>query len=164
MQFSRSLRSLSLDGFRATRIALFLGIINMVALLAWFFFAHVTLYESTTDVAAQERGRVLARLRPEAIERVRQGQAAILRLSAGGDQPAFSAPAVVMRRDVQSGTVELVVFADQDLLSNLGRELKGELEIEVEHLTPAELVMRVSGRFLNTGQIPLSPQNLERKD
>ena len=163
-QFSRSLRSLSLDSFRATRIALFLGILNMAALLAWFFIAQVTLYESTPEVQATERGRVVARFRPEGFDRIRQGQAAVLRLSAGGNEPTVSAPAVVVRRDSQSGLVELLVFADEELLAELGKELKGSIEVEVEHVTPAALVMRASGRLLNNNQIPLSPQNPNRSE
>lgn len=156
------MRSLNLDSFRATRFALILGIVNMAALLAWFFFARVTLYESTPEVQALENGRVVARFRPEGFDRIRQGQAAVLRLGAGGDQPATSIPALVVRRDVQSGLVELLVFSEDEALAQLGKELKGSVEVEVEHLTPAALVMRASGRILNNEQIPLSPQNLDR--
>jgi hypothetical protein len=36
--------------------------------------------------------------------------------------------------------------------------LKGQLEVEVEYVTPAQLVMRASGRFLSQNQTQISPQ------
>jgi hypothetical protein len=38
-------------------------------------------------------------------------------------------------------------------------KLTGRVEVEVEHLSPATLVMRASGQFLDTPPVSLSPQN-----
>jgi hypothetical protein len=37
--------------------------------------------------------------------------------------------------------------------------LKGQVDVEVEYVTPAEMVFRTSGKYLNQSQIPISPQS-----
>ena len=37
-------------------------------------------------------------------------------------------------------------------------KLSGQVEVEVEYVTPAELVLRTSGKYLNRSQVPVSPQ------
>src|SRR3990172_7369090 len=51
--FSRSMRSLELDSFRLTLVALSVAVLLLMGWLAWFFFAEVSLY-AVTDTARLE--------------------------------------------------------------------------------------------------------------
>lgn len=149
------MRALRLDSFRASRIGLILAVVNMAVLIGWFFFAKVTLYEVSTTLESGADGRVLATFSGEALERLQQGQSATLRLSGSADRPGLSLPAYLFSLERGKNPVEFVIMANDTLPSG---KLSGRLEVEVERVTPAELVLRTSGRYLNQGQIPVSPQ------
>ena len=59
------------------------------------------------------------------------------------------------------------ISTDSDFAAKMRRDPEGalagkaEVEVEVEYVTPAELVLRASGKFLNRSQVPLSPQSPE---
>ncbi len=158
VQFSRSLRSLAMDSFRPSLIGLSLAILTMLALVAWFFLARVTLYEISQSAQINQDGRVKASFTPEAMNRLRPGQAAVFRPHTSGDQRAVALPAVVY--DLQRGKddVEVLVQADAEQATQLTAGLSGQVEVEVEYVTPITLVMRASGKFLNRARLPVSPQ------
>jgi hypothetical protein len=156
LQFSRSVRALRLDSFRASRVGLILAVANMAALIVWFFFAHVTLYEVSASVETGAEGRVVVTFPAAAMNRLRQGNAATLRLTGSADQPAISLPAYLFSRDQTNNTAEFVITGSEMLPEGTSGKLNGRIEVEVEYLTPAELVMRSSGRFFNQGQLPVS--------
>ena len=110
LQFSRSLRSLRIDSYRASRIGLILGLINLSALIAWFFLAKVTLYETSSSISFTEEGRLIAVFTPESIKRIQPGQSAILRLNPGVDQPLINASALVYGVETEGNKVELLVM------------------------------------------------------
>jgi hypothetical protein len=163
LQFSRSMRVLRLDSFRAARIGLLLAAVNMVILTLWFFFARVTLYEITSALQPGAEGRVLATFPQESIGRIRSGQSAWLRLDTGTDGPTARFPAMIYDVPVGGLQADVIILSDEypsgpnaDALS--ADRLKGQLEVEVEYVTPAQLVMRASGRFLSQNQTQISPQ------
>jgi hypothetical protein len=41
-------------------------------------------------------------------------------------------------------------------------DLTGQAQVEVEYVTPATLVRRASGNFLNNSQFPVSPQDVDQ--
>ena len=159
LQFSRSLRSLRIDSYRAANIGLILAILNMSALVAWFFLARVTLYETSPTIRFTEDGRLVAGFAPEALKRIQPGQSAILRISMGPDQPTVSLPALVYGVDAEGEQVELLVMSSDMPDTIMQEKLTGQIEVEVEHITPAELVLRSSGKILKKNEIPLSPQS-----
>jgi hypothetical protein len=162
LQFSRSLRSLKIDSFRATRVALILAIINMIVLLAWFFLGEITLYEISSELSSKDDGSVEAVFPEEAVARLYPGQPAVLRINAGPDQPVVTVPALLVGVDDRSGTAQFLLMSDDFPLSVLrgGLSGKAEIQVEVEYVTPAALVLRASGKYLNGAQIPVSPQEL----
>lgn len=164
LQFSRSMRSLKIDSFRIARIGLILAMINVAVLLVWFFLARVTLYETSSRLEIADDGRLLANFSKEALQRIRVGQTAVLRISNGENQRPTALPALVVNMDTAAGQVEVL-----PLTENLPRDVwseppAGQVEVEVEYLSPAALVMRASGRFMNTAQVPVSPQTFESAD
>jgi len=164
LQFSRSLRSLRIDSFRASRIGLILAVLNMSALIAWFFLAKVTLYEASSSVSFTEDGRLMATFSPESIKRIQPGQSAILRLTPGADQPTIAIPTLVFDVETGEDRVELLVMTS-DFPETIPKEkLSGQVEVEVEYITPAELVLRTSGKVFTKNEIPVSPQNFKETE
>ena len=158
IQFSRSMRALRLDSFRATRIGLAFAIVIMLALIAWFFLAKVTLYEVGTTLEMNSDGKLLVTFPKEARSRLRPGMPAILRLSQGADQPTLTLPAVVWDLPPDGEQVEILILSDALPPDAQKGKLAGQLDVEVEYITPAALVLRTSGKFLNRSQLPVSPQ------
>lgn len=162
LQFSRSMRVLRLDTFRATRIGLILAAVNMVILTLWFFFARVTLYEVTTQLQPGAEGRVVATFPAESVGRVRMGQSAWLRLDPGAEGQAARFPAMIYDLPPGGNKAEVIILDNQfpsgpNAAALPAEKLKGQLEVEVEYVTPAQLVMRASGRFLSQNQTQVSP-------
>jgi hypothetical protein len=106
--FSRSLRSLRIDSFRASVIGMILAMLIVFALIAWFFLAKVTLYEYSSSITFNEDGRIYAVFPPEAMPRLRPGQSAILRVSLPPDTRQMSLPALVVNKDTASNQVDLL--------------------------------------------------------
>jgi hypothetical protein len=162
LQFSRSLRSLKIDSFRASRVALILAIVNIIILLVWFFLGRITLYEVSADLSLSEDERLEAVFSQEALARLYPGQSAILRFDAGPDQPLVTIPALLVDVDKNTRVAQFLIVGD-DLPSNVmtgDLEGKAEIEVEVEYVSPAALVIRASGKYLGSSQIPVSPQDL----
>jgi hypothetical protein len=153
------MRALRLDSFRATRIGLVFAIFIMLALILWFFLAKVTLYEISNSVEMAADGKILVTFPKESRSRLRPGMPAILRLSQGPDQPALTLSAVVWDLPREGEQVEIMVLSGGLPVDVQQGEISGQVDVEVEYVTPAELVLRTSGKFLNRSQLPVSPQN-----
>ncbi len=162
LQFSRSLRSLKIDSFRASRIALVLAIVNIIVLLIWFFLGRITLYEVSQDLNLNNEGRLEAVFSQEAFKRLYPGQSAILRIDAGPDQPLVTIPALLVDVEKSTGVAQFLMMSDDLPLDEITGDLEGkaEIEVEVEYVSPAALVLRASGKYLGGSQIPVSPQDL----
>jgi hypothetical protein len=161
LHFSRSTRSINLDSYRAAHIGLILAVGVMLLLLAWFFLSRITLYETSNQVQFGQDGKIQASFSPEAFLRIQPGQAAILRLSLGADQPPVSVPVMIMRVNQKDKLAEFAQLDNRINLQELPPDLKGQVEVEVEHISPLALVMRASGKYLNSSQLPVSPQSIE---
>jgi len=161
LQFSRSLRALRVDSFRPSRIGLFLGMLLMVGLIAWFFTAKVTLYENSTSLQFSEDGSLMAKFTPEGMKRVRQGQTAMLHIDASTDQPAESLPAMVFDAQADSNIAEILVKSTDVPDSLKNGNISGRVEVEVEYTTPAQLLLRVSGKYFGNNNLLVSPQTTQ---
>ena len=159
--FSRSMRSLRADRFRPALVGLLFAMVLLAVWAAWFFLARITLYETSKTVRVTKGGIVVTDFPPEALGRIQRGQRALLRLDGAiGDQTG-TIPAIVTNVTSQGeeGQVRVELFALVDATPiPLQDGLTGQVEIEVEYVSPAVLVMRASGQFLDTPQISLSPQ------
>jgi hypothetical protein len=153
------MRSLQVDSYRASLVGILLASGILLALVVWFFTARITLYESTNSVSLTEDGRLMARFPSEAMARLRQGQAGVLRVSVGSDQSVVPLPIMVFTIQQGSPDVEVIVTSNE-IPENLFPEgFKGQVQVEAEYITPATLVSRAMGKFLNRPQIPVSPQD-----
>lgn len=162
LQFSRSLRSLKADSFRASRIGLVLAVIFVIALLIWFFFAKVTLYEVSTNIELTSDGRILAQFSEEGVRRISVGQTAILRLEGKKEQQNLNLPAIVIDT-TKKDKIEIIPLAPSLPEEFEMDTIKGQVDVEVEYVKPIEMVLRTSGKFMNQSQIPISPQTYQEE-
>jgi hypothetical protein len=153
------MRALRSDSFRATRIGLLFAVLIMLALILWFFLAKVTLYEVSTELETKPDGMIMATFPSEARLRLRPGMPALLRLPQNADQPSMTLPAVVWNLPSDGEQVEVLVLEGVETLNQQQGKLSGQVDVEVEYITPAALVLRTSGKYLNRSQLPVSPQN-----
>ncbi len=107
------------------------------------------------------RLRVVAEFEPSAaLGRIRQGQPARLRLVGFPWTEYGSVPAVVdnVAREVRSNTVRVELAIRQDAASAVPFQhgLPGVIEVEVERVSPAILVLRSGGRLV-TRPVPRQP-------
>ena len=162
LPFSRSIRSLDIDSYRASRIGMILAVVIMILLFAWFFFAKVTLYEVSSDLTFTEDGHVLAYFPKEALRRIQLGQPVILRVYSDPDKAALTIPGLVISTEKDGEQVQIVMISEEAFSLPPQEDLTGQAQVEVEYVTPATLVRRASGSFLNNSQFPVSPQDVDQ--
>jgi hypothetical protein len=163
--FSRSMRSLKADRFRTSLVGLSVGMLVLAAWLGWFFFARITLYETSPNATLSTSGEIAADFAPTALGRVTAGKAAIMRLNTGPGGSPQTIPAIVMevKDESKQGRVRVELYAlepPQEVAAGQAT-LTGQVDVEVERISPAVLVLRASGQFLNSPKVSLSPQDLE---
>jgi len=161
--FSRSMRSLKADSFRPALVGLLVAMALLTAWIAWFFLARITLYETGQIVHTTKGGIVVAEFPSETLGRIQYGQPALLRLDGTIGDQARTIPAIVtnVASQSQEGCVEVKLFAPVNATAPVPLQdgLTGQVEIEVEHVSPATFVMRASGQLIDTPPVSLSPQN-----
>ena len=151
--FSRTIRSLHADSFLSVLIGVFIALVILIAWGIWFFFAQVTLYEKSQS--ARITGEiVVAEFPAQLLHNIQPTRPARLYLDGAIGQQVGIISAVVTdvinpSQTEPTGQVKLFAFVDANSPIRLQKELTGQVEIEVEHLSPAQLVMRVSGLFVN---------------
>jgi len=141
--FSRTLRSLDADGFGPSLVAIILAMLLLLSWGIWFFLAKIPLTEVSQSVQITQSETIIATYSPNVMARLQEGQDAYVRLE--GLWPK-TVSAIVMNVNYEKGQVEL--FAEEDLYFVDGvQEQVEHVEIEVENVSPATLVMRASGLF-----------------
>jgi len=138
-----------------------LAIVIMAVLLGWFFLAKVTIYEISSELQFQEDGLIVATFPKEVMRRFEPGQPAILRINFSVDDKAVTLSALVTGTTPEQGQVELFVLSEEVVQVPFQEDMTGQVLIEIEYITPANLLRRASGRYLNNSQFPVSPQENE---
>ncbi|NIV31020.1 MAG: hypothetical protein GWN58_16470 [Anaerolineae bacterium] len=152
--FSRSTRSLEADGFQGGLLALLLSGVLLVAWLVWFFGAQITIYEVSQTAHLVQPDRLVAEFPVSALGRIQPTQPARLRLDSFPWTQHGTVVATVRNVSRQAGEnnqirVELEVHPNTAAMS-LQRGLSGVVEIEVDRVSPALLVLRTAGLRLAT--------------
>ena len=150
--FPRSMRSMQNDRSQSSLVTLAVVAALLIAWSLWFFWAQVTLYETSRSVQIIE-DTIVANFSPEAARRVRRGQSAILRLEAAPEEQVKTIPATVggvTNNGDGQFQVELFPRLTTPSLPLLKDNSISQVEIEVEHISPLNLVMRFSGQFFTT--------------
>ena len=181
--FSRTTRAIQVDNFYVSLIGLSVATILALAWGWWFFKSEVTMYETSQAISVTNKESletqfvddgprtktfrkriVTANFQTEALQRIRPGQGALLRLDGRLGKQAGAIPAIVLTVDrpdgKRLGKVELLTMMDADAPNPFETGIGGEVKVEVEYVTPAILVMRASGMFVDTPPTSYSPQKL----
>jgi hypothetical protein len=136
-----------------------LGILAILALIVWFFFATVTLFASTSSLQLTETGRVLAAFPKEAVKQIQPGQAAILRLTTSSDKNPVVIRTVVFSVDGENGQAEILPVSEDIPPELAAGDLQGNVSVEVAYVTPISLLLRATGYGGNVREMPVSPQS-----
>jgi hypothetical protein len=160
--FSQSLRALQADRGSSAQIGLSLALILLLVWSTWFFWAPIARYESGTIAGMTRDARVVAAFPTHVLEDIRPGQRAYLRPQGAIGDAMGAIPAVVADIDgTTAGNQIRVSFHVHWEAAPAGlsdSDLDGQVEVEVERVSPATLVARASGQFLDTPAVSLSPQ------
>ncbi len=160
--FANTLRSLSADRFRGSLIGLGVALILLLAWGSWFVIARITVFEISASAVVTEDGFVIADFPAAKVERIRRGQAGWLYPGPDGTKQPVGVPAVVTdiigSRVAEPARVKLFPVLDKDLSEILPEGRKVRVEIEVESVSPAALVLRTSGISVDTPGVGLSPR------
>jgi hypothetical protein len=143
------MRSLQVDSFRSSLVGLGVAMILLAGWLVWFFMAQVSLYELNQAAQITGQGLVIVNFPSETQGRFWPGQTARLRLDGDLGAEIGLIPAMVM--DVTNQPRQKQIQVELATLFNapLPDGLTGQVEIEVERISPAVLVMRATGQLLN---------------
>ncbi len=147
--FSRSTRSLASDSFRPALIGLTLAILTLMALILWFFLANISLYQSSATAVLQADGQIQASFSSDIFPEIKPGQSAIFRLGQTGDQRPVVVPAQVFDTQGGSDDVIFIITDTTNLPVELGEQTEGRVDVETESISPVELLLRASGKFLS---------------
>ena len=134
--FSRTLRALDADGFRASKFGLLVAAILLAAGTWGMVTARVPQYETTANVQF-EPGRAIAHFSPPVARRIVPGQSAVI--SVGGS----SIPARV--QSIAADRAELV-FASDPLSAPGAPSQPASASVEVSVSSPASIAFRTLGR------------------
>jgi multidrug resistance efflux pump len=151
IDFSRTIRSLNTDSFRVPTLVLICAVLVMVAWLAWFFLAHISLYEVSTSARVTEQQLVEAKFAPEVSGHIQPGQSAQIQLDGFPSIPYGTIPATVLNvnRESDDGQVRVEFTLQSESVSLLQSGLPGTVRVEVARVTPAVLVLRAVGQLVS---------------
>lgn len=152
IQFSRSIRSLNIDSFRASRIGLIIGSLLMLTLILWFFLARVSIHETSQDVNLGEDGRFLAAFSEDSLTRIQEGQEVLVRFFSSADEPPHTIQGVVFDIFPDSNQVEIIIVSEDFIDIPATDNINAQVDIEIEQVTPFNLIMRYSGQFVESDQ------------
>ncbi|MCB0164921.1 MAG: hypothetical protein KDI79_11885 [Anaerolineae bacterium] len=160
--FARSTRSLQNSNFYRSLVSLVVVVLLLVVWLAWFFFAQVTLYEISEPGQIALSEVVEFDFPSQAQGRLQRGQMAFLKLDGHIGTEVGPIPAMVLEVDnrPEVGQVHTTMLVLWPLVPDVPNQdkLTGQVEVEVEHLSPARLVMRAINDGLRMPTIKFTPQ------
>lgn len=142
IDYTKSAFSVSADNLLLKVMGGVVLMMLMVGWVVWFFFAHLTFYE-TTEAVMQPGGVVEAEFSSKSLARIKYEQSAFFQTQDSGGQPV-SVPLRIVDIENKSGEV-LFWPRDHENIQPNKRTIQGQVRVAVEHVTPATLVLRSSG-------------------
>jgi membrane fusion protein (multidrug efflux system) len=147
--FSRTTRSLSADGHSTTLIGLLVVLLLLVIWGAWFFAAGVPIRHTSASAEVTSPQRVTAVFPSDSSVGINRGQAVNFHPAGNIGAQIGAIPGIVSRvSDDPSGDltfVEIALRFEQALPAPLQEGLKGQVDIELERVSPATLILRSAG-------------------
>jgi len=138
--YPNTTRSLNGNRTRSWLLVLIFALSLLVTWWLWFFFAQITFTEVSQSARVVSGNIIVADFDEKALAKIRLGQAAFVYIDDGVGRPGTISAVVA---DVDSEEREIQFLVNVETISK--EELTGQVEVEVEHLSPARLVLRASG-------------------
>lgn len=155
------MRSLQVDRGRRSLIGLIIAAVLLILWVMWLFLAHITMYTTGQITEIERDGTVLASFPGKEADRLQVGQRALLNPSGELAKTVSAIPAEVLDVSPQPGQnqvrVELYPLNEDPALFQ-ANGFTGQVDVEVEQVSPAMLVARISGQWIDTPAVVLSPQ------
>lgn len=174
MPFTQSLNSLNADKGRFSFIAIVIALIILVAWLLWFFLAPIPVYETGTVVGTQRDGNLIAHFPARTLAQLRPGQVGYIQVGdqtearVAGQQTATVSQVLATVRDgqievilhptYQEGGIGHSVFngaRESDAAADALADGTVEITVAVDQISPAILVLRSSGQFIEAAPVSL---------
>jgi hypothetical protein len=158
--FPRATRALNADRFRYTLISLAVAGILLICWCFWFFGATIKFTESSEDVWLGDGEVLVAAFPNEKLKHISRGQSARFypKDSIISQRDGLQAVvAEINHPENAKGQVSFIVIADRETTALLPDDLNGRVEVEIERLSPAQLVMRSTGLAADSATTNLSP-------
>lgn len=159
MAFSHSLRSLQSD--RNYVSLLILGLISLLfcGWLAWFLLASLPQYEQGEILQTSSDGVVLAQFPPTAQTRLQPGQSVQLYLAGTEQTSALPGTVAELQQPAQGKPLQVTIYADLDApgAAALREGLSGRVLVKVEQLSPAAVLLRMTGQDTATPSVFPNP-------
>lgn len=155
IEFPRSIRALGNDRFRPSLVTLIITSLLLLAWFAWFFFAPIARYETSTNFKLGRNGAVTVIVPTATLARLQVGQNATLQFNVAG-QAGTTYNGQVQRIQTTGSSAELY-FRE---LAQPPANAQGTVQIEVESTTPAALLLqaiRQSAASLNAAPASATP-------
>ncbi|MEM7127803.1 MAG: hypothetical protein AAF702_15835 [Chloroflexota bacterium] len=146
-QFPRASRVQTTDSFRSSTVSLLVVILLLTAWLVWFFGGTIRLHGLGTIRGLAHDSQIVAELPIEVLMQVQRGQSARLYLDSPIAPEQEVIPAVVTSLDYapssQTGRITLVPLRAVPAFDPTV-DLTGEVQVDLEEISPAKLIMRSS--------------------
>lgn len=157
LPFARSTRALHMDRPYSALVVLALAILLLGLWAAWFFSPSIPLYETGQIVSTTRRGTLVANFSAQAAPQLQAGQLAVLRPEGNVANQFNGVPAMVMAIDytVTDGQIQvnLAPLLDQESNRIIVKDFQGQVAVEVENISPAQMVWRASGQGVDTAAV-----------
>ncbi len=156
--FSRSIRVLDADKFRPSLWIIGAAVILLLIWVIWFLFSNMTVLAATGSITISPTGIVKANFSTEEARRIRIGQLGWLQIDEEG---IGQFPLIVQQRTAVQGErviVELLAVDEIFYSLTFPDGVSGKVQVEVERVSPARLVLRSAGQFNNAPTVSVSPQ------
>lgn len=149
LPFARSWGALHAERARPSLLILVVSMGLVSAWVAWFFLASMTRSATGQIIGTTRRGTVLATVAPEAAQEIQRGQAAVLHLhdTRVGQRHTLPGMVIAVTRQADGVRVEVSLTPQGAARIRWHERMTGQVEITVEQLSPAALLMRTIGRF-----------------
>jgi len=141
--FSRSLRSLESDQYRFSLVWLIIAIVLLGSWSIWFFTAKIGVYETTRTFEVSRDGYLKATFSEKSLKKILPGQKATFKPDGTPARPSIKGEVmnIPQTSNRQDGQVEIYLNTSE----NIKNGITGEIQVEVEKITPAGLVLRSTG-------------------
>ncbi len=147
------MRALNADTFRPALVGLIVAGALVLIWLFWFLFASLPVALTSQGAQVQPDGKIAAEFAPGTKDRFKVGQPAQVRYEATSGRPGETFAAVVWRvTTAPAGPVRVELYPREERTTAQPKIHAGlaQVEIPVEYISPAAMMMRASGQFFGS--------------